>query len=1105
MHYLILLFSLVVTLMLPTYVFSQDPVRPLPKGRWFNERVTGGPYLAADDYELGRKEVRWQCINVNGSHKVDLVESVIVVIAHQPDLPHRPVFFSTLNNKYKSASDKGKSASDEILITREVASEELQYSYVNYFHKLEGRSIYASLLVYVNIKLGGARDQNSLAPLVAYHDSSDADDKQLSNLLYYAPDCEAANLNGISSRLNAGIVVPPLGRSDDYPAFRITVLGGNNNYLTAWETVDNSLFPWRKASHGSSLEASQKIKNLLLHSPRKHSNGLDELLPKVPLQVSITDTNWTYGDLLRHYFEYHDANENPVNPVVLSGLDFSVEINAIQGVGSAKPWFAPNIIEPTEPGSVPTIGIAGGGGGEETVKNKLEPVDLTDQVGQENKEEKPEPTMLTLTVEFTGDAFSELANENWSTKIKTNRGCEVEKFSETSKALYHLICEDNSELTNLQLFLGDADSSQEVKWLPVKDVIGLHTATTGKLSTIADSEVKVDGEKLRSLDITIIPSTSNELYSNDDIFSNDVYSLSELADGSFSKNNCTVAYKVMPSNIIEKSLTIDTSHCQAQRAIIIAYPEQYQPTNLEKMKITTTFSGCNDGIFKHLDRLTRDAHSWQTSSCVLDANNDNKLPIEIEIDDFEVVKHEFTIKPSDIKDQASEIILRLTGRQVTKMLRPRLVFSATQPFGSENTNPIPNYRLSIVKYVRSTSENNETCEPQTVSWSAKSATLPNLSQARCKSLPTHIRYHYERLDRDGDLILPPNEAYRAEWLTKYHPLRRDNFVYSHDQFKRKLQFKLDRDYRGRIDEWQDGYLGVQYNEENNLDGKWDHYVYTDSNCSEFIGLIHADADFTSIKGNDYNMTWPLYAQIENMDAADEPFSNCAPAFLKENSNDNRQAQVVGFNIQPRFPAGPKVAIVIAISDKLDGYVNSNVIRSTRNSLRDLLGEIIAESKRGIAARVNVIEVTPQDKLKLLFDGTVSEENGADFNSSLGQISTEAPASPRIAAIRNNSLVKEADGGWLLLFAGGNFDREINNIYIDMASSFENSAADAPANTPSRIELFTLDYCQDWTKAIDFMSGLKDRQLVNCQNITDLGDSFGETFASTIDELVWGNN
>ena len=738
-----------------------------------------------------------------------------------------------------------------------------------------------------------------------------------------------------------------------------------------------------------------------------------------------------------------------------------------------------------------------------------------------------------MAVEFTGDAFSELANYDWSEKIKTSGECKVSKLPEADKARYQLVCDNGSVGQELQLFLGNSADYRKSSWLLVKDNLSINGNAfnaDGNISfnTIKASDVEVNRSLIEDINVSWPGNNKFNKYNLGVVFREDVFQLYKLTKKKyFSINNCDISVDLNISNIIERSVTIYSSHCHKSRDIIINYPEQYQPIDMADMNMSTTFVGCAGGKdAKYLGGQASAESGWKFSGCTLDAHNDNKLKITIHIANFAPAEHEFNITKIDIfRSKTNKIInIYLENDAVAAMLQPLLVSSAKQPVRSENegVNSAPNYRLSAVQYKRSPDGVDEECKLSYVNHNVNGAnpTLPNLHQARCDSLPTHISYQYKRIDdHDDSTLLSRNKAYQSTWNTNYQSLSNNDLSYHHSKLKRKLQIELEDNYKSRIDRWQNTHLGIQHDQnggdQGDIDGKWAHFVYADPDCNveSFIGRIDAKADFTNDREDDYNMTWPLYARLDNKDEPEKPFSNCAIAIVEEDrsSKANKQAQVVAFDMQTRFPAGAKVVIIVAISDDLRGHESANVAASVRESLRDLLGKIVQKNETPastLAANVNVIEITSEGRLEFLFDESVSADKSDATDRRLGQISTAAPANPRITDIRNNDLVREAVGGWLLLLTGSSYDDEMFKIYGAMAKKVlaNDSENHIEPNAPNRIKLFTLNYCDNWKRDLMTMrDDFRKKELVQCQNIAELDSEFRDSLESAINELLWANN
>ena len=324
--------------------------------------------------------------------------------------------------------------------------------------------------------------------------------------------------------------------------------------------------------------------------------------------------------------------------------------------------------------------------------------------------------------------------------------------------------------------------------------------------------------------------------------------------------------------------------------------------------------------------------------------------------------------------------------------------------------------------------------------------------------------------------------------------------FSHDQFKRFLDISISKEYQQYIDTLQKTRLGKQYDQNNNSSGSWTQFVYNDVACSQAIGIIDPSTKFISQAEN--NLTWPLYAQIYNIKDSKTPFSNCAQAKVEwdeDKDKDDKVARVTSFDIQFKIPAGPKVAIILAISERLNQ--SFNVVSPVKKSLRNLLDSIIDNSKKGIAANVNVIKINSEGDLEPLFDGNANAATSAGINSILSQLSPEAPDNPSIAAIRNHSLVKEATGGWLLLFAGDSYDEEMSLVYLNMARYSDDPEDRADNNIPSRIRLFTLDNCSEWTGTLEAIPGFQGKGLVQCKSVNEPQESFAENLIAAINELV----
>ena len=887
----------------PTYSYSQDDFRPLPAERWkvLTTSAAGAPYLSANDYALGDKPVRWQCAaNSDGvEYRIKDIKDILVVMAHQPDFPQRMDFFSYINHIHNQSVSDGRTMWMRDLSIPKFISNlgEKRYIYGGSVYGVPHSSIYASLLVYVSAKFNdGDYERYTLTPLVAYYSDKY---KSLEDLQYYAPDCAAANLNGITDAYYNLAVVPPLGRADDYPAFRITVPDDGANYIDTWQKVERTLNPWSGALEGE-LEISRNhtITKLLLHTII--SNGR-VAVPTVAFDPNSNDS-WTYGDLLRHYFDYHDTNGERVNPVFLSGLSFPVIVDGLQSPGGGiKPWFVAN-----------TIGAAGSSSNDEekpsgAESHSLRGKEMNQQSVVKSTTAPPPKTQIEpvksmiLTVEFTGKAFSELGDSDWSHKMQTNGICKVEKL-EANTALYQLICRDHATIReNSQLFLGNADSTSDDWWL-VKDALNLNTElnpsadNNGSISKIDASEVTVGRVILETITIKTKEPSPNWLKNNgfkytnlSQIFLNDSYKLSALVNEDFSVAGCTRPVRVKASNIVDRSITIDFSPCQTERNITIAYPTRYQPANPQDMRISTTFSGCAGKSAEHTGKITSETQGWQFSNCFLDTTNDNTFPIQIAITGFEPLDHALTITPQYISRsaQANTITLpELKQEELATKLRPQLVPSAIQPFGPD-ANPIPGYRLTAVRYRRSTNDNNITCPPYIdVLGDSNNPILPSLSEAGCEDiLPTHISYYYERLDPTDSSF--PNEAYSLNWRTIYFSLGAI-FSYSHDQFKRRALFSS-TSLRRQIDFLQSTHLGGQYDENTNLSGTWAYFIHADADCRQPIGLINSATEFMSI--DDTDISWPLYAQISHIDNFDQPLSNCAPAQFEAIPEDDRTGMV----------------------------------------------------------------------------------------------------------------------------------------------------------------------------------------------------------------------
>ena len=912
MKHLTLIPTFIATLITPSLSYSQDELRTLPSGRWFNERDKGGLYLATNDYFFGAKPVRWQCGSANasgGTSTISDISGLLVVMAHQPDFPQRMVFFGEINRAYNAAVQAGNS--DWVIRGAPIpefqpSQSTRQYRYANKYHTIEKDAIYASLLVYVYGKINN-QNPSVWVPLVAYYSG---DDKNLDALEYYALDCAAGNLNAIGNRYKNLAVVAPLGRADDYPAFRITVLdGGNDHYRQTWASVAVALSPWIDNHDGSyinddgsySIDKIYSIRRLLLHNLNP---AQDTRLTPVPLDIN-SSSNWTYGQLLRQYFDHHDGNGDRVNPPFLSGLDFPIKIDAL-APSNGNPWFAANTIN-TEPSalqfssSIPSAPANASNANKkppqdeaslDTITPDSEDASVSHSANAEALNKIDKLTQATLILQFTGEAFAELASRDWSNKIQTNSECEVRKLAANS-AQYQLICQDDTKIrADSRIFLGKA-SEPPASWWLVKDKLDSNIDSTGTTNIIDASEAIVDQATLAAITIKYQGPSSGWLANNafnstnlSQIFPNASYKLSDLANAGFGADDCTVPVAVKASDIINRSITIDFSACQVRRTISIAYPKLYQPAELQRMQVSTTFSGCPEINATYLQAQ----EGWRFANCFLEANSPNTFPIQIAILGFESVEHSFTITPANIEIQASEIALRLEEQLIATKLRPQLVTSAIQPFGPD-LNPIPNYRLAQVSYRSFINDTNTTCPPTSMIEDGNNLTLPSLSEANCPSiLPTHISYHYQRLDSNASSA-PPNEAYRSNWRTPYFILG-ETFTYSHDQFKRRALFSS-ASLRQQIEFLQGTHLGAQYDENDNLNGKWAYLIHADADCSQPIGLINSAADFIGI--DNYDARWPLYAQIANIDDIGQSLSNCAPAQFEPGPEDD-SSSIVTFEL-----------------------------------------------------------------------------------------------------------------------------------------------------------------------------------------------------------------
>ena len=405
MKHLILLLSFIVTLVAATYSYSEDDFKPIPAERWNLKSASaiGALYLSANDYELGSKPVRWQCAtNSDGvEYKIKGIKEILVVIAHQPDFPQRMDFFSAINKIYMQAVNDGRTlwTKNDSIPTFIGDQDEKRFIYGGNFHSNISDSIYASLLVYVHIKLEN-HGKYFLAPLVAYYSGKD---KKIENLKYYAPDCDAANLNGVSSAHSNLAIVPPLGRADDYPAFRIAVPDDDDSYyIEAWKKVQQALDPWSGALEGKlEISSDHAITKLLLHTIT--TNGRT-IIPTVTFDINGKDS-WTYGDLLRHYFDHHDANSDRVNPVFLSGLDFSVKIDALPAKDN-KPWFVASTVNAAAGLSDDKREGSSNTNGEVPQDNENNQQPEAQATPAPPPPKKPEPLkLMILTVEFIGNAF----------------------------------------------------------------------------------------------------------------------------------------------------------------------------------------------------------------------------------------------------------------------------------------------------------------------------------------------------------------------------------------------------------------------------------------------------------------------------------------------------------------------------------------------------------------------------------------------------------------------------------------------------------------------------------------------------------------------------
>ena len=590
--------------------------------------------------------------------------------------------------------------------------------------------------------------------------------------------------------------------------------------------------------------------------------------------------SWTYGDLLRHYFDYHDANGDRVNPVFLSDLDFPVKIEALRGRYTTKPWFISNTVAPASRKVVPTTKIVDTEPQQEFIDQQQPEVDLSPSIPatgtthQISKAPDQQSAPESFTISFAGVAFAGLASQDIS--ISANRACSL---SASGAGSYNSACDANDVAVTLQ----HADESWVVHDGPASgsgDIV--IDAAELYLPTGSISFVYQNAESWQQ-----VPDLPRNLADSLNASGNiSPHTLATIVGRSISLGGCS-PIKLKLSQLISREIIIDFPACEVSVDIIVVYPEQYQPANTQDMQVSTTFTQCTNRNAAHIGQLTSDTQGWQFSSCLLGADNADTFPLQIDIIGFEPVDQELAITPLDTNSQAGEIILSLNERQLAASLRPQLVASATQPFGSD-LNPIPDYRLSDVSYRRSTSDSNETCGLYAVSVDGDELILPSLAQANCESLPTHISYYYERLNSTDSSF--PSEAYRSTWRTNYFPLLQSDFIYSHDQFKRRALFSSAR-LRQQIDFLQSTPLGAQYDENNNLDGNWAYFIHADYDCDQFIGFINSDAYFITTSTDDDDARWPLYAQIYNIVDPTSSLSNCAPAQFEAIPEDDRTGMV----------------------------------------------------------------------------------------------------------------------------------------------------------------------------------------------------------------------
>ncbi|MFK8035297.1 MAG: hypothetical protein AB8B94_14240 [Hyphomicrobiales bacterium] len=468
--------------------------------------VPGYPYTAANDKRLADKKAEMFCLD--GQTIPGRISSVLVVPAHQPDYPVRPMFFGKTN---KQIAKVFPSETGEDPYGKAVEFVEGYVLTVDNFEVAqafgdESFEMYLSALIYVTAE--GDDDKKLIYPLVAHltneFETLHANESLRSgSISTYRIDCDAGKLNSMTDE--KALVVAPLGRADLYQSISLEIEIPNGDpigIIRAEELRAQAQEVIGQWANGSE-DRPQDLSPLFLFE-----GGLQGNL--IPFQRKLQ----TYGDIVGYYLRYQlqSAKAKKPQPGFIERLPFPVTLKFI-GLSNA-----PHIkIDPTQ-----------------------------------EIEEQPDQIKHRLVLE--GDAFRSVEDVDLSSRLTYDAACDVQQvqdatntysFSCASPGLtsIHLLPVEGENERGIALFSSEGDPYDKSEDLVVRD-------TEINLRDVPDALVIASTED-SGWDIgkSVFESTADPVLIGDGKLSNVVGAELEVGD-------CHDAIKITLEMVLQRSVTI---------------------------------------------------------------------------------------------------------------------------------------------------------------------------------------------------------------------------------------------------------------------------------------------------------------------------------------------------------------------------------------------------------------------------------------------------------------------------------------------------------------------------------------------------------------------